>query len=905
MHVFLHLILTLQAGPAASPNGADAPDDGRQILWQRSLEDALELQQRTGRPLLVAINTDAESASERIVRELYRDPAFVASTRAFVCLIASPFRHTPRDHGARGLRLEDPRFGEVTSGEALALEPVLFERFLGGERIAPRHALIAPDGAKRFDLSRLFDLAALERALEQAAGEAGGPLELEAAPGTALAGNAEQRGVQWAELARARSARNRLRFEELLARVDPALLPQALDAIGLHGDRGSLDALRVVLARSAREGERFRARCAAAARALSLGGPAAFVLWEQVHSLDARPGEPGLAREALVLPLLGELQRDLAGMEPIPHVPDPSLSGQGLRALLLSYQTLGAQGAGLEREQAALALAACLGAEELARVESTLEAAGGAFDLPSLWRYCASRRPPRTAAPPAEPARSEQELLAELDGIERASVETGPDPELSLRQARASLELARWRLAQGGSGADFLLEDALRAFDLARPALPDDARLRLEQARAAFHLGRFAEQERFALEALGLLEPPGRSPSQSAWQPWDQLVPREDQVVEAQRWLGAAAARRVLERLGGDPAEEALGLLRAGRSLALVAAGAEADETDWISLVSFLGAIGRRREELAFLCEGLARHPGSDGLRASLHSLGRATGRPDLVLEISRRLSLEHPSSGACAWYLGYSLVEAAQWHRRGEDPLSALEAYALADDAFQRSFELEPGYEESVLYYRALSALGSGFAYLLGEDRHRAALELVRAVALQPAIASVRDGLDREALDLLDGALEWRSAGPSPVDALDLLEALSAADPGSGAWAQAVSDSELREALRAEGRGASAAEVEACFERSIEAGRRALALDPGAQARRALAQALTMLAERRLSAPRPEVEPIRELLIEASDALEAQDQEELDRGLESLARLAAGLRERLGEARPLLRPGR
>ena len=33
---------------------------------------------------------------DRIVREEYRDPRFVASTRAFVCVVASPVRHTAR-----------------------------------------------------------------------------------------------------------------------------------------------------------------------------------------------------------------------------------------------------------------------------------------------------------------------------------------------------------------------------------------------------------------------------------------------------------------------------------------------------------------------------------------------------------------------------------------------------------------------------------------------------------------------------------------------------------------------------------------------------------------------------------------------------------------------------------------
>ena len=46
----------------------------------------------------------------------------------------------------------------------------------------------------------------------------------------------------------------------------------------------------------------------------------------------------------------------------------------------------------------------------------------------------------------------------------------------------------------------------------------------------------------------------------------------------------------------------------------------------------------------------------------------------------------------------------------------------------------------------------------------------------------------ERFALDLLDGALEWRAAGRSPVAALDLVQRLLAAEPGNAAWLGAAS---------------------------------------------------------------------------------------------------------------------
>ena len=58
--------------------------------------------------------------------------------------------------------------------------------------------------------------------------------------------------------------------------------------------------------------------------------------------------------------------------------------------------------------------------------------------------------------------------------------------------------------------------------------------------------------------------------------------------------------------------------MRAARALGEVGTSSEADATDWTSLTSFYGAIGRRRVELALVLEGLARFPESDALRTTL-----------------------------------------------------------------------------------------------------------------------------------------------------------------------------------------------------------------------------------------------------------------------------------------------
>src|SRR5690606_34936831 len=123
------------------------------IAWQRSLADAEALAKATGRPLLLALNMDGESASDRIWHEQYRDQRFVALTRRCVCICASVFRHNANDYDEQGRRIPCPRLHGLTCGEHMALEPQLFERyFLDGERVAPRHALVLPGGHVAFDL---------------------------------------------------------------------------------------------------------------------------------------------------------------------------------------------------------------------------------------------------------------------------------------------------------------------------------------------------------------------------------------------------------------------------------------------------------------------------------------------------------------------------------------------------------------------------------------------------------------------------------------------------------------------------------------------------------------------------------------------------------------------------------
>ena len=126
------------------------------VTFQRTWEDALAVAQEEGRPLLICVNMDGEIASEHYAGIRYRDPETAALYTPYVCVIASVYRHNPRDHDDAGNRIPCPRFGSVTCGEHIAIEPPLYEKYFDGRRIAPRHILVEVGGEK--DMKESFDV---------------------------------------------------------------------------------------------------------------------------------------------------------------------------------------------------------------------------------------------------------------------------------------------------------------------------------------------------------------------------------------------------------------------------------------------------------------------------------------------------------------------------------------------------------------------------------------------------------------------------------------------------------------------------------------------------------------------------------------------------------------------------
>ena len=72
------------------------------IEFERTWEDALAVAAETQKPICVCINMDGEIASEHYAGVHYRTPETAQLFDDYVCVIASVYRHTPRDHDENG-----------------------------------------------------------------------------------------------------------------------------------------------------------------------------------------------------------------------------------------------------------------------------------------------------------------------------------------------------------------------------------------------------------------------------------------------------------------------------------------------------------------------------------------------------------------------------------------------------------------------------------------------------------------------------------------------------------------------------------------------------------------------------------------------------------------------------------
>ncbi len=840
--------------------------DARQIHWQRTIADALAVAKATGKPLLLAVNMDGESASDRIVHEQYRDPAFVALTRHCVCLGASVFRHNVRDHDDEGRRIPCPRFGGITCGEHMALEPELFAKYLAdGERVAPRHVLVRADGGKAFDLSLCFDLKDIDRALAAAVADCAGT-------GLPPIRNG------WAELAARRDADGRAALETaLVAAPDEATLAAALDAIEAHGDAGSIEALRIVAARlpqcSPAFGERLGVKAALLGQAEALGA----VLRGFVQGLG--PGDPGPdARQRAWLRALSTLPHD------------------GSTSFLRANAAIGAVASEIERP---VDLDALLQVANAVSREPGLPLAGGASD-----------------AMPEEAA-----LLRQLEQLDGEQAQRRGEPEWHAAFAKASLDLGRRHLEKGARDTQLLLEDAANHFGKALERAPDRYEWWIERARTAYFLQRFDEQVTCGCRGFALAAGGERLPGEADLLPGAVL--HDARAIEALRWVGDGHARLLAERAGKDGGVELGGMVDGLRALGIVAASPFGSDQDWISFGSFAGAIGLWRQEQAIVQCGAMRFPASRELRQALNTALWNCGRPDLCGVVAEQIVRATAPSADADWFAGYAWLLVAEDARRTERPWVAVDAYDTALRWFTNAAARNPAYKDNCAYFAAVAHVGHGHAFAQAGERSRGADALLAAVRQHADLSPLRDGLGYDVLDLVDKLTEWRGDGSTPVAPIVLLDQIDQIAPTDPYWAVAVSDSALREALRADGRNpdrvdrktvdAAGAEItmpmgrptdegDTWLRASIEAARRAAARAKTDADKQPLAQSATIQAERLLE--RDRLDGVREALTEAATAM-GWDAPVADADEAALRACAEQFRSRLGPARPRLRDGR
>jgi hypothetical protein len=206
------------------------------IAWQRTWDDAVALSRETQRPILVCVNMDGEIASEHYAGVRYRDPAIAKLYEPYVCVIASTYRHTPRDYDEEGRRVECPRFGTVTCSEHIWLEPIVYEKFLDGRRIAPRHIMVELDGSETYDVFYAWDtdsvFAAIRNGIEQ---REGAPPFVERGDRSLV------------ERVGSPDAADKQRVESAFRDGDAALRKQLLEQAARSGADASVDLLRLAV----------------------------------------------------------------------------------------------------------------------------------------------------------------------------------------------------------------------------------------------------------------------------------------------------------------------------------------------------------------------------------------------------------------------------------------------------------------------------------------------------------------------------------------------------------------------------------------------------------------------------------------------------------------------------------
>ncbi len=629
-----------QMWPAASAEGWKKPV---LVQWQRSFTDAWKTARERNMPLMVVVNMDGEIASEHFAGVRYRDPETAAYMARYVCVIASVYRHTPRDYDERGERVLCPRFGSVTCGEHIEAERELYGKYFEGQRISPRHIVLDLEGRKVHDVYFSWDTQTVLTTFVRGA-EGFAPPEV--------------RGDR-----------------SLAARVASADVAdrEALEALYEGGDKTARTELLEALVADPSVAHVEVVRKALFGYDLELAGLArrALAKYETEEALD-------VLAEALKVPL-----------------------DEGERRPLL--ETVARMAGGSKRAQALAAL------HEALRMQSKWVDAG--------------KLAPILAAAGATPMSA---------SVAAARAEHASSAEGALAFGEALVQLA-WTSTDRDFRA-ILLEDARAALERVDPATAPGRRAALAAVLAAA-VGDSMSARRLAVEALegGMLADLALDDGPRAF-------------VAARALLSFADARqraiRDAYRVGRPWRPEWL-----ADSIAAHAALAGTDVVDLRSATShidFLRWIGATANAAQQLDAWLERAPFAEALHARLVERLLWEGGPAaLVADYDARLAAagEDGPDPRLEGFAGYAFLVAAEHHRRRTEFELAREAYGRALEC-HASQARDAQYADTAHHYQVLALAGRARLALEAGDLAASTTDLLAALSLRPASATVMDGL-------------------------------------------------------------------------------------------------------------------------------------------------------------------
>ena len=711
------------------------------IPWQRDFSDARELARKTGRPLLLCVNMDGEIASEHYAGVRYRDPAIAALYAPYVTVIASVYRHTPRDHEEDGTRIPCPRFGTVTCGEHIAIEPQLYEEYFEGQRVAPRHVAVELDGTETYDIYYALDTQSVFNTIEERIAQDPPPAQRDRGDLTLLERLASTDSADREEVEAAFRSGDSLLRRRVLTRLAelPDLNPLALVRLALSSPEAAERELALdILAR-----ESSPEAVDLIALALRLGVSAE----REAQLITA------LERLALAVPRAGTLARALAALGR-----DAPSTGNDFRPA--DWTALPQSTATVDELSARLA-----------------------------YRVDAQRLP--ADAPPSGGAPG-------TGTAETAHAGAGghADHAGQLDLATAFLELALHPDTARRSAA-LMREDAM---ELASAARAGDAHLRWRADALlclAYFSGGETEQARQLAIKTAQQIPAGAQDLGVARVLTLFVENRHERLNSALRRRRRAPAAAGQDR-GGAPAADnwdASWLAEArGAFEVLVRLEADTEELT-IAHHTLLYRLWATGEAARVLDQAIARYPGSWELHRrlrgrllaekSLDSLDGLEGAYERLLSGSpgdgvSAADLAGSSAPVLFWYAGYASLVAAEHHRRAatgepDRAASAQGAYLRAMVHLEQSIASGGATEESAGHYIAMALAGRAKLALAAGDLLTSLEHLLAAFTRSPAAAGVLDGLNDSAVSTARMLLARLMEGDHTQAAAHLEAALAA----------------------------------------------------------------------------------------------------------------------------------